>query len=237
MDIRCKNCGQMIDGNDKYCRYCGYLIPEPPKEPKLTKKQLEDKLQEEKTVIKEDDILKADYWDTDKLKYVKVGEKSSLRMKNVIVMAVSVILAIGLFALAIVMKTLDINSYVAFIILFISILAMFFALAVTVEKYFNINALNNLKERQVIIRRYGLKKPAEFLIDKYVFRLDILGECNKCEGEIIGDLHIERIENKLVVVCNINRKHIWTIDENAFFDKITGEKSGLACDNSKSELD
>ena len=51
MDIKCKNCGQMIDENDKYCKYCGFLIPQKEKEVPLSKLALDDKIQETKATV------------------------------------------------------------------------------------------------------------------------------------------------------------------------------------------
>ena len=57
MDIKCKNCGQMIDENDKYCKYCGYLIPQKEKEVPLSKIALDDKIQEAKETYKDQESL------------------------------------------------------------------------------------------------------------------------------------------------------------------------------------
>ena len=54
------------------------------------------------------------------------------------------------------------------------------------------------------------------LIDGHIFEIVTDNPCPVCEGDIIGDLHIEKIENKIVVVCNIHRKLIFIIDETEF---------------------
>ena len=73
MDIKCKNCGQMIDENDKYCKYCGYLIPQKEEEIPLSKLALQDKVQESKATIYEDEIVGSSNWSFADLAVVKEG--------------------------------------------------------------------------------------------------------------------------------------------------------------------
>ena len=63
MDIKCKNCGQMIDENDKYCKYCGYLIPQKEKEVPLSKIALDDKIQEAKATVYDEGIVDSAFWE------------------------------------------------------------------------------------------------------------------------------------------------------------------------------
>lgn len=218
MERKCDNCGQKVDDKDKYCKYCGCPIPQAIKPTKMTKTQLDNKIQEEKTLILNGDIATAKIFDVKDIVIKSEGTFPSLRMKNLIYIAISIIVMIVAGVLAIVMRSAELNDWVRFFIMFIGIIAIFLSLAIIVEKYFNIVALKSLKPRTIAIRRYGFKKTPEFLVDDIVFSMEIKKLCTYCNGELIGDLHFERIQNQLVVVCNINRKHLWKINEKEFFD-------------------
>ena len=216
MDIKCKNCGQMIDENDKYCKYCGYLIPQKEEEIPLSKLALQDKVQESKATIYEDEIVGSSNWSFADLAVVKEGDKSSLYSKSVVYTMLCILLGVACMIAAFLCKFMITNNMVALICLLIFMFAMIVSYGFALERYYNTKGLKNLEPDKITVKKYGFKKPAEVLIDGYVFELAIDKVCPVCEGDIIGDLHIEKIEKKIVVVCNINRKHIFQIDENAF---------------------
>jgi len=205
MDIKCKNCGQMIDEKDKYCKYCGYLIP-----------QKENKVQETKATVYEQDIVDSKNYPFENLAVIRQGDKNSLYTKSVMLTILSFCLGLVFLVIAVVSKFLIPKPMVAFICLFIFMLAMICAFGFTLERYYNSKGIKNIKDNEITIRKYGFKKPAEVLIDGHIFEIVTDNPCPVCEGDIIGDLHIEKIENKIVVVCNINRKHIFRIDETEF---------------------
>ena len=223
MDIKCKNCGQMIDENDKYCKYCGYLIPQKEEEITLSRQALDDKVQELKATIYEEDIVDSKLWPLEDLKVKREGDRNSLYSKSIMYTILSFLLAIVFLVGAIIAKVLIPIDIVAFICLFIFMLAMLTCFGFTLERYYNSQGIKRLQDNQISIRKYGFKKPAEVLIDGHVFEIIIDKPCPICEGDIIGDLHIEKIEKKVVVVCNINRKHIYSIDEMQF---VTALKTG-----------
>lgn len=220
MDIKCKNCGQMIDENDKYCKYCGYLIPQKEEEIPLSKVAIEDKIQESKAIIADVEIAVSKDWDFAKLKVLKRGDKKSLTSKGLGMTFLMIALSIAFLAAAILSKFLIPNDIAAFVCLLIFMLAMISTFGFTLERYYNTKGLANLKDNEITIKKYGFKKPAEVLIDGNVFEVVIDSPCPVCEGDIIGDLHIEKIEKNIVVVCNINRKHIFKIEERQFIDAL-----------------
>lgn len=227
MDIKCKNCGQMIDENDKYCKYCGYLIPPKEEEIPLSKIALDDKIQEKKATIVEEDIVDSKGWDFANIKVKRRGDKASLTSKSWAMTFFMIALSVAFLASAIVSKIFIQNTTVAFVCLLLFMLAMISCFGFTIERYYNTKGLANLKENEIVVKKYGFKKPAEVLIDGHVFELVIDMPCPVCEGDIIGDLHIERIEKKIVVVCNINRKHIFRIDEKSFVGSLREGKIEL----------
>ena len=220
MDIKCKNCGQMIDENDKYCKYCGYLIPQKEVKVPLSKIALDDKIQECKATICDEDIDTSKWWDLNDLSVKMSGNRQSLYAKIVMYTILCILLGVSFLIVAFLSKFYIENNLVAFICLFTFMLAMIVCFGFGLERYYNTKGLKDLKADEVVVKKYGFKKPAEILIDGNVFELIIDKQCPICEGEIIGDLHIERIERKLVVVCNINRKHIYQIDEKAFVEAV-----------------
>ena len=94
MDIKCKNCGQMIDENDKYCKYCGYLIPQKEKEVPLSKIALDDKIQEAKATVYDEDIVDSAFWELSDISVKRVGDKQSLYSKSIMLTIVSILLGI-----------------------------------------------------------------------------------------------------------------------------------------------
>ena len=224
MDIKCKNCGQMIDENDKYCKYCGYLIPQKEEEIPLSRQALDDKVQELKATIYEEDIVDSKLWPLEDLKVKREGDRNSLYSKSIMYTILSFLLAIVFLVGAIIAKVLIPIDIVAFICLFIFMLAMLTCFGFTLERYYNSQGIKRLQDNQISIRKYGFKKPAEVLIDGHVFEIIIDKPCPICEGDIIGDLHIEKIEKKVVVVCNINRKHIYSRDEMQFVTDLKTDK-------------
>lgn len=234
MDIKCKNCGQMIDENDKYCKYCGYLIPQKPEEVPLSKLALDDKIQETKATIFDEDIVDSKLWDFRDLKVMDKGDKKSLTSKSWVMTFLTFAIGLVFLICAIVSKVCIPVDFVAFICLAIFMLAMIATFGFTIERFYNTKGLSELKEEEIVVRKYGFKKPAEVMIGGHVFELIIEKACPVCEGEIIGDLHIEKIEKKVVVVCNINRKHIFRIDEKQFIQSLkAGEIQLLSKDNKK----
>lgn len=221
MDIKCKNCGQMIDEKDKYCKYCGYLIPQKEEEIPLSKLAIDDKIQQEKATIHENEIVDSTLWSMTDLSVKMIGNKNSIYSKSVMYTVLLILLGVAFFVGAFLAKFLIANELAALICLLVFMFAMLVTFAFALERFYNSKGLKDLKEGEVTVRKYGFKKPAEVLIKGNVFEIVIDKSCPVCEGEIIGDLHIERIESKLVVVCNINRKHIFRIDDIAFIQALT----------------
>lgn len=233
MDIKCKNCGQMVNQKDKYCRYCGCPVPKEPEKPKLTPKQAEDNIQLAKTVILREDIDGATEWDIKGLVTKHKGIVSNVITRTTLLFLLYLLLAGVCFGLAIFLTYFKgIGGLAKFFCIILPILACLTFMAFALEAYFNLKAYKALESGKIIVRRYGLRKPAEFLLENHIFELDINLPCPACEGEIIGDLHIERIEDVPVVVCNYNRKHIWSIDESAFFASLSkeGDSVSINCD-------
>lgn len=229
MDIKCKNCGQMVNQKDKYCRYCGCPVPKEPEKPKLTQKQAEDNIQLAKTVIVREDIDGANEWDIKNLITKHKGIVSNVITKTTLLFLLYLLLAGVCFGVAIFLTYFkDIGGLTKFFCIILPILACLTFMAFALEAYFNLKAYKALESGKIIIRRYGLRKPAEFLLENHIFELDINKPCPTCEGEIIGDLHIERIEDIPVVVCNYNRKHIWSIDESSFFASLSGKGDSVS---------
>lgn len=231
MDIKCKNCGQMIDENDKYCKYCGYLIPQQ-EETKLSAKQLQEQVLQQNVTINEEDIVGSQKWSLDDLAVLRVGDKQSLYSKSMTATFLTILLGIVFLVLAVLSKILIENSMVAFICLFVFMLSMLVTFGFALERYYNTKGLRQLQDNKITVKKYGFKKPAEVLFNGYVFELVVDKPCPVCEGDIIGDLHIENIEKKVVVVCNINRKHIFQIDQNEFLDAL---QKGEICIKSKKD--
>ena len=119
MDIKCKNCGQMIDENDKYCKYCGFLIPQKEEEIPLSKLALDDKIQETKATVYEEDIVDSAFWHLSDISVKRVGDKHSLYNKSVMFTMLSFLLGILFLVGALLSKLFIPIPMLAFILLLI----------------------------------------------------------------------------------------------------------------------
>ena len=233
MSIKCENCGQMINDTDKFCKYCGYLLPiieVEVKETPQTKTNIQDKIIEARATITSEEIASASLFDLSKITVRHLGDRKSIFTKSVVVTVFSILITIGLFIASFVLKYAKINEVLAFCLMLFSTLSVMACFGLGIERYMNTKAISQLSDTQITVRRYGFSKPAEFIISGNIFTLDIANLCDVCHGEILGDLHIERLEKVLIVVCNINRKHYWILDEDAL---IKGVKDGSIVTTSK----
>ncbi len=223
MDIKCKNCGQMITETDKFCKYCGYLLPEKEVLLPKTKQKVEDDIQEAKATITVEELADASLFDTSNVTIKIIGDKKSIYTKSVVLTGASMLITAGLFVAAFFIKYSDMSQFLAFMLMLISALSVMSFFGLCTERYLNTKAIMQLTDSSITVRRYGFSKPAEFLLGGNVCVLDIKTPCSTCKGSVTGDLHIERLERVLVAVCNINRKHYWIIDEDII---ISGVKDG-----------
>lgn len=233
MSIKCENCGQMIKDTDKFCKYCGYLLPALEKdevETPQTKTNIQDKIIEARATITAEEIASASLFDLSKITVVHLGNKKSIYTRSVVITVLSMLITIGLFIASFVLKYAEINDVLAFCLMLFSTLSVMACFGLGLERYMNTKAISQLSDTQITVRRYGFSKPAEFIISGNIFTLDIADLCDVCRGDVLGDLHIERLEKVLIVVCNINRKHYWILDEEAL---IKGVKDGSIITTSK----
>lgn len=229
MDKKCKNCGQFLDDKDLFCRYCGCPNPiaEVKKVPKLTKRQAEDMLQESKTIVACEDMDSAIELDYSLIKVKRKGELFSLRLRSVFVAIIAFICSGAGLAMAFLLKGVDGNQWLLFTGIFGGILIIFLGLAVAVERLNLISIYGSLKEQVITVPKYGLRKTPMFLLGGFVFTMDTDCECPTCklergEKDVKGDLHVELILGRAVAVCNFNRKHIFNISSESFFDYYLG---------------
>ena len=213
MDNKCENCGQTVNDTDKFCKFCGYLLPLEEVEPPNSKQRIDDEILQAKVNITSEQLASASLYDLSKVTVRLVGDKKSIYTKSVMITLLSIIVTIGLFVAAFVIKYAKINDVLAFTLMLFSALAVMSTFGLGAERYMNTKAISLLSEDTITVRKYGFSKPAEFIIGGNIFTLDINAPCASCSGEFVGDLHAERLEKILVAVCNMNRKHYWIIDE------------------------
>lgn len=233
--IKCTNCNQFVEESDKFCKYCGCPTPMAVAEEKevkvkaKTEKQIIDEIQLEKTIVTSETIDGASEIDYATLSYKIIGDKRSINTRSIILFVLAMVVGATCLGLCFLFKSMTSQVY-SVILFMISIILMFFCAASAAERFNNITMLSKLEERRIHIPRYGLKKTPIFLLGGTVFKLHVNGACPDCDGEILGDLHIERIENRPVAVCNYNRKHVFYIAEQAYFDRIVGINSDMGSD-------
>lgn len=191
----------------------------------VSKTVLEDRVYEERTIIKENHIQESNLYSLDDIVLIKRGNKKSLLTKNLLATILCLVGAIGLAIVAIISRTYISSDTVAYLVLFGSIIVMFAAFAWFIETFYNFRGLQELKENEIIVKKYGLKKPAELMLNGEIYEIILTTDCSMCDrevnGDVIGDLHLEKIEEKLIAVCNINRRHIWHVDEKSIIDGLS----------------
>lgn len=220
MDLKCKNCGQFLDENDKFCRFCGCPAPKKEEPKKQSLKEMQNAIEESKVVISEKDLSGAlGEWNYDDIKIKAKGTRTSIIARSYALIVGMLIVIVAAAVCIFVVKAHDISPVIGMTVIMILVFTLFIALIFLVEALFKIKQLSALSDRQIVIPRYSMKKLPLFEIGGYVFEMDIDKVCPECDGEIKGDIHIEKIHNTLVAICNYNRKHFYRINEAEFFDK------------------
>lgn len=220
MDLKCKNCGQFLDENDKFCRFCGCPAPKKEEQKKQSLKEMQNAIEEAKVVISEKDLSGAlGEWNYDDIKIKTKGTKTGIIARSYALIATMLLLIIASAVCVFVVKSQELSPVIGMTIIMVLVFTLFIALIFLVESLFKIKQLSALSDRQIVIPRYSMKKLPLFEIGGYVFEMDIDKICPECDGEIKGDIHIEKIHDTLVAICNYNRKHFYRINEAEFFDK------------------
>lgn len=220
MDLKCKNCGQFLDENDKFCRFCGCPAPKKEEPKKQSLKEMQNAIEESKVVISEKDLSGAlGEWNYDDIKIISKGTRTSIIARSYALIVGMLIVIVAAAVCIFVVKAHDMSPVIGMTVIMILVFTLFIALIFLVEALFKIKQLSALSDRQIVIPRYSMKKLPLFEIGGYVFEMDIDKVCPECDGEIKGDIHIEKIHNTLVAICNYNRKHFYRINEAEFFDK------------------
>lgn len=238
MDLKCKNCGQFLEENDKFCRFCGCPAPKKEEPQKQTLKEMQNAIEESKVVISEKDLSGAlGEWDYDDIKIKSKGTRTSIIARCYVLIVAMLIVIIAAAVSIVVVKGQDISPVIGMTVIMILVFTLFIALIFLVEALFKIKQLSALSDRQIVIPRYSMKKLPLFELGGYVFEMDIDKVCPECDGEIKGDIHIEKIHGTLVAICNYNRKHFYRINEAEFFDKYLDSVSNSLGDNTVDSTD
>lgn len=233
MDLKCKNCGQFLDENDKFCRFCGCPAPKKEEPKKQSLKEMQNEIEESKVVLSEKDLSGAlGEWNYDDIKIKTKGTKTGIIARSYALIASMLLLIIASAVCVFVVKSQELSPVIGMTIIMVLVFTLFIALIFLVESLFKIKQLSALSDRQIVIPRYSMKKLPLFEIGGYVFEMDIDKICPECDGEIKGDIHIEKIHDTLVAICNYNRKHFYRINEAEFFDKYLESVSDSLRDNS-----
>lgn len=233
MDLKCKNCGQFLDENDKFCRFCGCPAPKKEEPKKQSLKEMQNEIEESKVVLSEKDLSGAlGEWNYDDIKIKTKGTKTGIIARSYALIASMLLLIIASAVCVFVVKSQELSPVIGMTIIMLLVFTLFIALIFLVESLFKIKQLSALSDRQIVIPRYSMKKLPLFEIGGYVFEMDIDKICPECDGEIKGDIHIEKIHDTLVAICNYNRKHFYRINEAEFFDKYLESVSDSLRDNS-----
>lgn len=233
MDLKCKNCGQFLDENDKFCRFCGCPAPKKEEPKKQSLKEMQNEIEESKVVLSEKDLSGAlGEWNYDDIKIKTKGTKTGIIARSYALIASMLLLIIASAVCVFVVKSQELSPVIGMTIIMLIVFTLFIALIFLVESLFIIKQLSALSDRQIVIPRYSMKKLPLFEIGGYVFEMDIDKICPECDGEIKGDIHIEKIHDTLVAICNYNRKHFYRINEAEFFDKYLESVSDSLRDNS-----
>lgn len=234
MDLKCKNCGQFLDENDKFCRFCGCPAPKKEEPKKQSLKEMQSAIEESKVVISEKDLSGAlGEWNYDDIKIKSKGTKTGIIARSYAIIASMLIIIIAAAVSVIVVKSQELSPVIGMTIIMTLVFTLFIALIFLVESLFKIKQLSALSDRQIVIPKYSMKKLPLFEIGGYVFEMDIDKICPECDGEIKGDIHIEKIHNTLVAICNYNRKHFYRINEAEFFDRYLDSVSDSLHDNTE----
>ena len=186
-------------------------------------REIEDARSLERYTVRDDMVDEARVLPSDRLVFTGKGKLSMLKAKEIIYIVLSALVMIGVGVGIYFIKAntepkedamsgLVILGYMLFFVLF-------FALAVGVDRVYNLLTLNELESRRITLKKYGFRMEPLTLKNGMVYSLSISGECDECNAENKGTYNIEWQGDELIAVCCYNRAHLYRIDK----DDILGE--------------
>lgn len=221
MDRKCENCGQFISEKDRFCKYCGAPTPINSNKEKPTKetvKSLEDRIQKDKTIINALDVEGAGELASEKLDIEYLGERSQIKVKNFACIILAFVIALAAVVCFIIVSPIEFSfTYGKVLLMFLCVATLLFCIVVIVERVFNIRGLSAAGEGAIYIKRAGFAHDALMCKGEAVYRISAKNACEICDGVVKGDLHIEKIENRFLAVCNYNRRHFWIVNEDTVY--------------------
>ena len=179
-------------------------------------REIEDARSIENYTVTDSMVEEAPYLDKSRIEIKPIGTLKGLKAKEIAyvvgALVVMILVAVTLAVIRYNKKANDDTMSWLVILGYFLFFVIFFALGFGVDRFYNLMTLNELAVRRITIKKYGWKMQPLVLQDGRVASLDILGECDMCNGENKGTYHIEWQNDTLIAVCNYNRKHIYRID-------------------------
>lgn len=180
-------------------------------------REIEDKRQLEKYMIKEENAVSAPLIDESRIQLIKKGKIRKLKAVEITSIVIAgLVMALSAIVLGVIkagnrgedeaMTWLVIATYMLFF-------AIFLSLAFGIDRLYNLLTLNELNVRKITVKKFGWAMRPLVLRGEDVYAVEIIGECELCEEGVKGTYHVERVGDSLIAVCGFNREHIFRIDE------------------------
>lgn len=225
---KCINCGKDIQNDNRFCPYCG--AENLPQEKKLTiaeKKQLKEKERIElmqKSYIDPAVLDTLDEWDVDKIKVVDKGLVKSKIKTSILKFSLACVGIIAIIAGYLLMKFLwtensfKFESTIKLLIILAGFIFAAFCLSKTIELGYYIKTLTLMNKTKFGIKKIGYGMPPLVVFNGKLFEIIIDGYCPQCEIE--QKMHIEEVNGQFVVVCDVNRSHLYLLNTEKMAKKI-----------------
>ena len=214
---KCINCGKDIQDDNRFCPYCG--AENLPQEKKLTiaeKKQLRENERIElmqKSYIDPTVLDTLEEWDVDKIKVVNKGLVKNKIKTSILKFSLACVGILAIIAGYLLIKFLwkedsfKFESTVKLLIILAGFILAAFCLSKTIELGYHIKTLN---KSNFGIKKVGYGMPPLVVFNAKLYEIIIDGYCPQCEIE--QKMHIEEVNGQFVVVCDVNRSHLYLLN-------------------------
>lgn len=209
---KCPKCNVEVQDNLLFCPNCGTeFISSKKKLTYLERKQQKEAEQlqlMQKAYVSIEQVEKAKEFDCDKLIIEKKGLLEKTKRSAIIRIAIAVILVLASLAWAFVTINSDLNKNIKLVAIFAAFITIFFAASIFISDLHLALVLNRMQQSVFAAKKIKYGKPLQIYYEGYLYEVMVDAKCEEC----LGNMHIEEVEGNFVVVCNLNREHVYKLD-------------------------
>jgi len=210
----CKKCGKEFNEELTFCPFCGSENAER-KLSYIEKKQARDKDTQiilEKASIQQKDIDGAKGAEPSDVFFEKVNEIKKLKILSVVRIVIALAIMVGCIVWGKIAGDWDIDPSLKILVIAIAFIAFAVAASIFISDIYTFRAFSVLEKKENSIRKIAFTKGPMFAHEGKVMELKTNKTCPCCGSE----MHVETIDDEIVLVCDKNREHLYKVDKDAF---------------------